>query len=123
MKYVLIFLVILICYNCDINNQKLSLINNSSDSIYYRLSIDSTPPIGVQLYEAFPQDTVWPNFVMGGEGAWEYKINKESKDSALYIFIFNKNLLNDSIIKGRLFKRMDFKVSELDRLKWVVVHE
>jgi hypothetical protein len=75
------------------------------------------------FYEVLPQDTVWPNFVRGGKGAWEYKIKSYSLDSTLHIFIFNKKLLNDSIIKGKHFKRMDLKLCALDSLNWVVVYK
>jgi hypothetical protein len=113
----------IICYGCDINNQKLLLINNTNDTIFYRLSIDSAAPREVQLNEALPHDSVWPNFVMGGVGAWEYKINTKSYDSTLHIFIFFTDKISDEVIANNQYKKIDLKIHDLESLKWTVVYE
>ena len=99
LQYYCIICFIALCMKCDLNNQKLLLINNTNETLYYRLLIDTLLYNDLYIYEISPFDSVWPNFVMGkGQGVWEYRINKESKDSALYIFVFNTSKLNDSII-------------------------
>ncbi len=123
MKYIIVTLLLVLSYSCDINNQKLLLINNTNDPIYVRLSIDTTPSKDAYLYKVLSHDSIWPNFVMGGEGAWEYKINSDSKDSTLHVFIFSTNILTESMIKDRNFKRLDFKIGELDSLNWKLVYK
>jgi hypothetical protein len=124
MKAKLFILLILISYGCDINNQKLRLVNKTKDTVYYNLTLDTILKKGQYLYKISPYDTVWPNFVMGrGNGVWEHKINVESKDSTLHIFLFKYDILNDDIIKNHKYKRLDFKVKDLERSKWIIVYQ
>ena len=123
MKSILILLMMIVCCSCDINNQKLLLINKTSTSIYYRLLTDTVLNKELQLYKAPPHDTVRPNFVMGGKGAWEYAINTRSSDSTLHIFIFKTDKITDDAIKNQRYKRFDFKVKDLEALKWIFVYE
>lgn len=109
--------------SCDINNQKLLLINKTSNTIYYELLTDTVLDKELQLYKVSAYDSVRPNFVMGGEGAWEYSINHDSKDSTLHIFIFTSDKITDNIINNQEFKRLDYKVKNLDALKWIIVFE
>lgn len=37
MRNILMILVMIVCSSCDINNQKLLLVNKTSNPIYYRL--------------------------------------------------------------------------------------
>lgn len=115
-------MAILLLMKCDLNNQKLVLVNNSKDTIYYRLLLDTLLlNKDLYVYQLVPSDTVWPNFVMGrGNRAWENKIYTESKDSTLRIFIFNTNKLNDSLFIGHKYKRMNFTVEELDKINWEI---
>jgi hypothetical protein len=113
----------IVCYSCDINNQKLLLINKTSTPIYYRLLTDTVLNKELQLYKALPHDTVRPNFVMGGKGAWEYAINTRSSDSTLHIFIFKTDKITDNAIKNLQYKRFDFKIKDLETLKWTFVYE
>ena len=124
MKTIIFIIIILLCYGCDMNNEKLRLVNETKDTIYYDLILDTLLERGQYLYKAPPFDTVWPNFVMGrGDGVWEYKINNESKDSTLHIFILNSNSVSNSVIKNHKYKRLDLKIKDLDRLKWIVVYQ
>lgn len=109
--------------SCDINNQKLLLVNKTSNTIYYELKTDTVLSKDMQLYKVSAYDSVKPNFVMGGEGAWEYSINHDSKDSTLHIFIFTTEKITDDIINNQEFKRIDYKVKELEALKWIIVLE
>lgn len=113
----------IVCSSCDINNQKLLLVNKTSNTIYYRLLTDTVINKELQLYKASAYDTVRPNFVMGGKGAWEYAINKRSSDSTLHIFIFTTDKITDDVINNQEFKRLDYKVKDLEALKWIIVFE
>lgn len=123
MRYIFIFLILIGCFSCDINNQKLLLINKSSIPIYCCLLTDTTLSKDLQLYKASAYDSVRPNFVMGGKGAWEYEINKYSCDSTLHIFIFTTDSITDDIINNQQFKRLDYKVKHLEALNWIIVFE
>lgn len=123
MKSILLVLIMTLCCSCDLNNQKLSLINNSDNTIYYRLLTDTILNKEFHLYKVLPHDTVKPNFVMGGKGAWEYTINTSSKDSSLHIFIFTTEKITDGVIKNKKYRRLDFKVKDLNKIKWKVVYE
>ncbi|MGD9992544.1 MAG: hypothetical protein AB7S69_04525 [Salinivirgaceae bacterium] len=123
MRNILMIIVMIVCSSCDINNQKLLLVNKTSNTIYYRLLTDTVINKELQLYKASAYDTVRPNFVMGGKGAWEYAINKRSSDSTLHIFIFTTDKITDDVINNQEFKRLDYKVKDLEALKWIIVFE
>jgi hypothetical protein len=119
------FLILIFIAGCDPNCEKLLLFNNTKETIYYKLKFDTSITKDIYVYDVLPYDTVRPNLVRGfcKEGLWEYKINHESKDSTLHIFIFTtKNITNDIIFK-RKFKRFDLKVKTLDSLKWIVTYK
>ena len=120
-KILLISTLVFLFVKCDMNNQKLALKNNSSKIIYYRLLTDTILDTGIQIYEAKPHETVMPNFVMGrGEGVWEYKINHQSPDSTLHIFIFMQKEIDADVIIEKKYKRFDYKVKDLNSLNWTV---
>ena len=116
-------LVMIACVSCDINNQKLLVVNKTNSPIYIELLTDTVLNKELQLYKASANDSVRPNFVMGGKGAWEFSINHDSKDSTLHIFIFTEDKITDDIINNREFKRLDYKVKDLEALKWIIVVE
>ena len=118
-------------YACDKAPEKLILINDTENAVYYQLHTDTVPFVYAnydpktqyeQYYLLYPNDTVRPLFVMGGKGAWAYKINKEAVDSALHIFILSTYQITDEIIKNREYERLSFTVKELDLLNWTVVY-
>jgi hypothetical protein len=123
MKKIILISLLFILSHCDIKNDKLLLINNTNKAIYYRVLSDTNLSTGIYIYtvEAFKSDR--PTYVMGGNGAWEYKINHDSKDSTLHIFFFQTPILDNEIINGHKYTRLDFKIKDLDRLKWVVVYD
>lgn len=121
MRITLILFVIIFFYSCDINNQKLLIVNSTSNTIYYSLLIDTTLNSNICFYEVPPLDSVWPSFVFGGEGAWEYKINSHSKDSTLHIFLTKKNVITNNIISNHEYDRLDYKVDALNKLNWRIV--
>lgn len=120
-RSLVLVLVMIVCISCDINNQRLLLVNKANYSMYYRILTDTILNTELQLYEIPIDDTVKPNFVMGGKGAWEYAINKRSSDSTLYIFIFATDKITDDAINNRQFKRFDYKVKDLEAINWVIV--
>jgi hypothetical protein len=121
MRSVLMILVMIVCSGCDINNQKLLLVNKTNNPIYYELLTDTVLSKEHYLYKVSPYDSVRPNFVFGPEGAWEYKINTWSSDSTLHIFIFTTDKITDDVINKKQFKRLDYKVKDLEALNWKIV--
>ncbi len=122
MKKILIAaLLIIVCLGCDIRKEKLLLVNKTSSPIHCCLLTDTVLMKGLTLYTALPNDSVKPMFVFGGEGAWEHHING-SKDSTLYVFIFGNDSITDEVIANRQYKRLGYKVKDLDLLNWVVVY-
>ena len=119
----LIFLIcfIMLSYGCDIDSKKLQIVNQRNETLFYELQVDTFLKNKTYLYEIAPFETVWPLFVRGSKGAWEYTINRESKDSTLHIFVFKTNSLDDTVIRNHNYERFDFKVKELDSLKWIVI--
>ena len=121
MRKIFIMLVLIVCSSCDINNQKLLLINKNSSPIYFCLLTDTTLSEDLQLYKVSANDSIKPNFTRGGKGAWEYSINHDSRDSTLHIFIFKADSITDEIIKNKRFKRFDYKIKDLEAINWIIV--
>lgn len=122
MRYFLIIFIGLLVIKCDVDNKKLLLLNNTDDTIYYKLLTDTMLDSDMYLYKIYQDDSTRPLFVRGGEGAWEFKIKHESRNNMLYIFIFKTNKLNDSIIENNNFDRKGFQINKLDSLNWVVTY-
>ena len=72
MRKLLLPIMLIAFFGCDINNEKLIIINKTAEPVYYSLLADTVLNTELPLYKALPGDTVYPNFVMGGKGAWEY---------------------------------------------------
>lgn len=121
-NYFYLIIIIFINISCDPSCQKLIVVNKTNELIYYRLLTDTVLKQEYYLYSIFPNDSTKPNFVKGfcREGLWEYAINNESNDSTLHIFVFKINKLNNIIIRNHNYKRLDFRVKDLDSLKWRV---
>lgn len=111
-------LLIILCITlsmCDMDNHKLILINNANKSYHYRLLADTSDlKKGLYVYPISAHDTVRPLFVRGGEGAWEYQINHYSPDSTLNIYLFDDSILTEEIIKQRKFKKLTYRVKDLE---------
>ena len=123
MKNILIFLILIAFWSCDINHKKLLLINKTCTTIHYLLLVDTVLNTEWQLNDVLPHDSVQPNFVMGGKGAWEYKINNSSSDSTLHIFIFKSDKITDDVIKNQQYNRFDFRVKDLEAQRWTFTYE
>ena len=131
MRKVLILLFSLFVFSaCDPCNQKLILINNTEDSIYFDWSTNTVPTVNTYWELLYPYDTVKPCYM----GGWIYAINRESIDSTLHIFIFPMDRITDDLknskevqltdeqIKNSKYERLSFTVKELDSLNWTVVY-
>ncbi len=128
-KYLLLFIITMVV-SCDLTDLKLSLVNNTNKTIYYHLSYDTIITNNKEYLESsniFPAESVNPHFARGSRGGWEYGINNISKDSTLRIFFFMSDTIEhygwDDVINKGKFKRMDYKVKDLDSLGWLVVYE
>src|SRR6187402_276361 len=118
-RLVLLFWTLLA--SCDMDNHRLLLINNTDKEYEYRLLSDTTDlKEGLYIYTINEQDSARPLFVRGGDGAWAYTINNQSPDSTLNIYLFDKKEITSNIIKQHDYKRLRYKVKDLERLKWRV---
>jgi hypothetical protein len=124
-KNIVWFIIAVFICSCDMNNQKLVLVNQTDSNIYYRLLTDTADfKKDLYVYKLNARDTVLPNFVMGTDPkGWENTINNESADSTLHIFIFRVDALPDNrltrqIIWERKYERYDFKVKDLEKSHW-----
>jgi hypothetical protein len=121
--------------SCDMTNQKLLLINNSGNRVFYRLLLDTIISNETYVSVINPYDSIRPLFANRGQGTWEFKINNKSIDSTLYIYFFrpeikNKELpnpkkikikdLNGDIIGERQYIRKEFKIKDLNNLNWIL---
>ena len=142
MRKLMFICTIFIYCSCDPMDAKLQLFNTSKDTVYFCLSTDTILNQNIYLYKLLPLDSARPSFAWGkrGSGAFEDKVYKKSKDSTLHIFFFNPIILRDSVVKthhpnytikvidddvinNQKYKRMDFKVKDLDSLGWVITYK
>jgi hypothetical protein len=118
--------------SCDKGDCRLTLINNTSDTIYFELngedSIVSYPMqfIGDSVFyswEILPFNKYSQCIV----GNWEDHINSgEDKTIRVYFFINQliKNTNKDSLLKYQMYsKKIELKVDELKKQNWEVIYE
>ncbi len=106
---------------CNVDNHKLLLINNTNKRYFYRLLADTTDlKKGLYIYPISAHDSVHPLFVRGGDGAWEYQINKYSLDSSLNIYLFDNSEITEKVISLHKYKKTSYKIRDLDQLKWKI---
>jgi hypothetical protein len=139
MKRIIIIyvLILLAMISCDMTNQKLLLINNSKNNIYYRLLLDTVINSETYVSEINSYDSVRPLFANKGKNTWEYKINNKSIDSTLYIYIFYPDMkkiefsnprgikvkdICDYTIGERNYIRKGFKLNDLERYNWTITY-
>ncbi len=123
MKYTLGFIVLILLVACDPVTLKLELVNNSEETKYYIIMLDTTLKnyLPLPAQEISPHHSEWPIIGFGkGKDFWAKYINKHSIDSTLYIYIFDTNHINDRIINEKKYERLDLKVKDLDSLNWKV---
>ena len=110
--------------SCDMDNQKLLIVNHFDRKIYYHLYTDTVLYKDLYVYPLAKNDSIFPHFVRGlGEGVWEYEINTSSIDSTLHVFVFKidtvtNNKLTEEIIQKKQYTRLDLNVKELEKMNW-----
>jgi len=127
-------LLLLICTGCvlDLDDHKLVLLNNTHDTVYYRLKVDTaliekdvSRLQDVYYFKLSPHDSAYPLFARVGEG-WEQKLYSVSKDSLFRLYLFNTDTVSrygwKTIINRRLYTRLDLSVPMLDSLHWHVLY-
>jgi len=68
-----------------------------------------------------PYEEVMPNLVMGrGDGVWEYRINHESADSSLHVFIFKDSLITENTLIEKGYIEKGFSVNMLVERNWLI---
>jgi hypothetical protein len=116
---------------CDLNDNKLLLINNSNATIYYLAYPDTIVNIkSVENFAIIPYrkisigDSTHPIFARLNEGGFKNKINDVSIEKRLHMFYFFVDSVNkygwEKVLKLNLFKREDYSENELDSLKWII---
>lgn len=63
-----------------------------------------------------------------GRNIWETHIDEKCQDSTLRVFFFEKELIMqiawDTILEKQLYsKKLEFTVSDLEKVNWKVVYE
>ena len=119
-------------YSCDYYDDRLVIVNKLNTPICFDFASDTVLPfpsinekeyfMSVKISEGDSQNIVIP----GSQKQWTFEALK-SKDSTLSIFVFNYDtVLNnnwDSLILRKAYKRIDTKLSDLEKLGWRVVVE
>lgn len=139
MRKNLIILFLFAFIGCDPYDNRLKIINNSSETIFVELSEDesfsySKSPI---VIDSLTKDTLWHymQFVSPmdslripqlGKKSWEKNINKYYKDSILTVFIFDSKLLREKpfevIASEKLYsKKFRYKVKDLEKINWRLI--
>lgn len=121
MKQLIFFTVIIFISGCDTLNEKLKLVNESSNILFYQVLTDTTLYVDLFL-EEFPMGDTISAGLIGGEGAWEHRINNKSIDSTLYVFIFFSKELDSNVIQNHEFYRKGFTVEDLNRINWIITY-
>ena len=134
-KQIFFFSTLLFILGCDPHDGKLTLINNSTDTIYYTIAYGRDSILNYPIVEKNgEEDFLYSNYLSPKEeihipvmDTWEYYINEKCKDSTLRVFFFNKDLIKtagkDSIMKHHLYsKREKLKLKDLEKLKWRITY-
>ena len=124
-KGLLLLFSLLFCYSCDPFTSRLVLVNETSETIFFRAFTDTTFRSEQYVETAYPFGTEYVFFEVFGirnYKGWEDKINQQCVDSALHLFIFSTDKITEEVIKNREYVRLSFTVKELDSLNWTVVY-
>jgi hypothetical protein len=141
MKAQIFFLAvtIFILSACDPYDTRLTVVNKTTDTIFFVLSEDGN-------FEKYPiwidstnRDTLWthtdfvkPKDEMSiasmGKNSWEKSIDEHYKDSTLIVFLFEERLLKavsrDSLLANHLYsKKYAYKVKDLEKLNWRIEYK
>lgn len=136
MKYILSFALtfaFLCIESCDPYDMKLIIVNRSSQNVFFDISKTGKFKSHPIVLDEKTMDTTWDyiNWVNANDymkvpaigNSWDGFINNECIDSTLTVFIFTdsllKNVPKDSIVKFQMCtKKLNFKVADLNKIKW-----
>ncbi len=125
-----IFIALFIA-GCDPHDGKLTLVNNTNDTVYYSVAYSSD---SIESYPIFEEDGkvnyLFSNILKPNDehhipvmDTWEYFINTKCKDSAIRVFFFRNDLIKsaskNSIMNSQLYSKLEkLMVKDLIKLKW-----
>jgi len=133
-----LFLGIVFLLSCDQFDNRLAIVNQSKEVIFYSISdndsISNSSPLYIRNY-----DTIWNQSSMVlpdslarleilGRNGWEEFIKNNCKDSKLRLFVFDKNLLSskswDSVYRKQEYsKKYELTVENLKLNNWHIVYK
>lgn len=121
MRYLVFMTLILFIWSCDKMDFKLHLTNHSGKNLYYQTKLDTIIYEDL-IIEPLPNNDTIKVGIIGGEGTWEYKIQKKSVDSTLHVYIFFDENVTDEVVLNKNYSMKGFKVKDLERLHWIVTY-
>jgi hypothetical protein len=125
MKRIFIIVLVFQLIGCDYTSKKLKIVNNTNETKFCIYKLDTTlRKYAPQTFlELLPHSYIMPSMPGKGDLIWEHTINNHSIDSTLYIYFFDTNQIDESIVSQHRYKRFDYKVKELDNINWVVEYK
>jgi len=123
---------------CDPYDMKLKIVNQTDETIFIDISKAKSFKSYPVVIDEIKKDTIWNYMtwikskdsleVPAIGNSWEGVINKQSEDSTLTIFIFDRELLKsvppDSLVSKQLYtKKFAYKVKDLEKLNWRVEYK
>lgn len=123
LKYTLVLLVLLTTA-CDFYNPKLKVINDSDHKMFYWLKLDTNlNNLEYYIYPLAIGDTGMPSFSRSrSSNVWEHKINNQSIDSMLHIYILYEKEISQKIIDNKEYKHYAYTVKDLDSMNWIFIY-
>ena len=131
-------MLMLFLSSCDQFDARLIIANKSENEIFFNLS-QTDSVIEYSPLRTYNNDTILEesNYLLPsdsmhqlamGVNMWERHINEECQDSTLRVFFFDKELIMeipwDTILKKQLYtKKLEYTVSDLEKVNWKVVYE
>ncbi len=116
----------------DYYDGRLKIVNQSDKVICFDHAVDTILDVtSINKKEYFIQERIEPGdtsevVLHGSSTKWITKVSS-GKDSTLSIFIFDYNqVLNsdwDSLRMNKKYKRLDYKLSDLNKNNWTVIVE
>jgi hypothetical protein len=115
--------------SCDLADNRLQIINNSSSTICYDYSTsgdinpDSNRLFWYLSNQILPSKTQNIS-LLGSRNMWIKEI-ENSKTKRLSIFLFNVDTLKkyedlNFIIKNSLYEKFDYSISDLEKNNWII---
>ncbi|PKP11541.1 MAG: hypothetical protein CVU09_01550 [Bacteroidetes bacterium HGW-Bacteroidetes-4] len=121
MKNLLYIIVVAFLGACDKADVQLIILNKTNQEVFYIISRDSSINTETEAFKLNPSPDTNRIGILGGDGAWEYYINK-SKDSTAYIYIFNNKYIDKTTLEKNRFDRIGVTVNMLDEKNWIIMY-